>query len=69
MGKDKIDRPTKEHFDQFDLANASSATECTGLITHFPTDEDLEAYMDVYSFQATPYLYEDEKDKNDKNKI
>ena len=47
-------RPVEEEFDHFSLCNACSSTECTGLVTHFATDEELDAYMDVYSFQATP---------------
>ncbi len=56
----KRKRPTKEDFDHFSMCNASSATECTGLVTHFADEDDLEAYMDVYSFQATPCGNEDE---------
>ncbi len=43
----------KEEFDKFSFGNASSATECTGLITHMPTSEDLDAYMEVYDYQAS----------------
>lgn len=50
----KKKRPLKEEFDKFALCNASSATDCTGLITHMPTDEELEAYSEVYDFQARP---------------
>lgn len=45
-------RPT-EHYDHLDDAfgNASSATECTGLIAHAPlTEEELESFMDIYDF-------------------
>ena len=68
MMKEKI-RPTEEHLEKFDLANASSATECTGLVTHFATEEELESYMDVYNFQATPYFDETEEIKKGKNKF
>lgn len=56
-------RPTEEFYDKFAMGNASSATECTGLITHMPTDEDLEAYQEVYDFQASPAI-SDEDIKN-----
>ena len=66
--KDKK-RPVKEEFDHFSMCNACSATECTGLITHFATDDELDAYMDVYSFQATPQKDESETEELQKNKI
>lgn len=50
----KKKRPVMEEFDKFELSSVSSATECTGLITHMPTDEDLEAYQEVYNYQASP---------------
>lgn len=50
----KKKRPVIEEFDKFDLCNASSATDCTGLITHMPTDEELEAYHQVYDYEARP---------------
>ena len=52
MKKEK--RPVIEEYDKFAFGNASSATECTGLITHMPTDDDLEAYQEVYDFCASP---------------
>lgn len=52
-------RPTKEHYDKFAFGNVSSATECTGLITHMPTDEELDAYREVYDYQASPAVSED----------
>jgi len=62
-------RPTEEYYDKFAFGNVSSATECTGLITHMPTDEDLEAYQQVYDYQASPAVSEEElknikKEKN-----
>lgn len=42
-----------ESYDHLDAAysNASSATECTGLIAHAPlTEDELESYMDIYDF-------------------
>ncbi len=56
----KKKRPIKDDFDHFSMCNACSATECTGLVTHFATEDELEAYMDVYSFQATPCADNDE---------
>ena len=56
--------PKKDSFDHLLMTNAASATECTGLITHLPTEDELEAYMDVYTYQAIPVKDEKEKDKN-----
>lgn len=56
-------RPVKDEFDHFSMCNACSANECTGLVTHFATEDELEAYMDVYSFQATPCSDDDETQK------
>ena len=53
-------RPILEEYDKFSFGNASSATECTGLITHMPTDEDMEAYQEVYDFCASPAVSEEE---------
>ncbi len=47
-------RPVLEEYDKFAFGNVSSATECTGLITHRASDEELEAYQEVYDFQASP---------------
>lgn len=57
-------RPIKEEFDHFSMCNACSATECTGLVTHFATEDELEAYMDIYSYQAIPAGDENETQKN-----
>ncbi len=46
-------RKPAEDYDHLDDAygNASSATECTGLIAHAPlTEEELESFMDIYDF-------------------
>ncbi len=69
MENEKEKRPTDEQLDKFDLANACSMNECTGLVTHFATEEELESYMDIYSFQATPVLDETEEIKTGKNKF
>lgn len=47
-------RPIIEEFDKFAFGNAVSSNECTGLITHYPTDEELEEYQEIYDFQASP---------------
>lgn len=45
--------------------NACSSTECTGLIPQLPaTEEELEAYMEVYDF-GPPIVEKNEK--NDRN--
>lgn len=41
-----------DKYDKFDLANAISTTDCTGLIPTPPlNEEELESYMDIYDFQ------------------
>lgn len=53
----KEKRPLK-HYDHLDdaFSNASSQTECTGLISHAPlTDEELESFRDIYDY-APPDL-------------
>ena len=43
-------RPLKE-YDKFEFSHVCSSTDCTGLITVPPADEDeLENYMDLYDF-------------------
>jgi hypothetical protein len=53
-------RPLLSEFDKFTFANVSSATECTGLVTHMPTEEDMEAYREVYDFEASPIVSDEE---------
>ena len=52
MNKKKI--PSDERHpidDRFDFSDSYSTTECTGLITVPPADEDeLENYYDIYDF-------------------
>ena len=55
IGKDdfimKKKIPDNSKPDKFDLANACSTNDCTGLITVPPEDEhELENYMDFYDF-------------------
>lgn len=56
-------------FDKFAFGNASSMTECTGLITHQATDEELEAYREVYDFYGSPAVSDksEEQIKEGKN--
>lgn len=54
--------PIEQEFDYLAMTNSASPTECTGLVTHFSTEEELENYMDVYTYQAIPV--KDEKGKN-----
>ena len=58
MGDKKM--PVEQEFDHLAMTNSASATECTGLVTQFSTEEELESYMDVYTYQAIPT-----KDKNE----
>jgi len=53
-------RPIIDNYEHFSLWNSASATECTGLVTHFSTEDELENYMQIYNYQAIPT-----KDKNE----
>lgn len=46
--------PIEQDFDHLSYTNSAAPTECTGLVTHFSTEEELESYMDVYTYQAIP---------------
>lgn len=60
MGKKAVPK-RNENSEQFKLSNAGSATECTGLITVPPENEDeLENYSRVYDFGA--FIDDDEND-------
>lgn len=52
--------------DDYDyLSNAASARDCTGLIPFLPTsEEELEAYSDVYQFE--PPVISAKKSKSDR---
>ena len=56
-------RPLISEFDKFAFGNVSSANECTGLVTHMPTEEDMEAYREVYDFEASPAMSEEERNQ------
>lgn len=44
-------KPSPDDFDKFDFSHVCSSTDCTGLITVPPVDEDeLENYMEMYDF-------------------
>ena len=65
--KDKK-RPVTEEFDKFAFGNAASSTECTGLITHYPTDEEMEAYQEIYDFQASPAVSDKSREQINEGK-
>ncbi len=47
---DKINKPYEED-EKFDITNAASVGECTGLIKQIPlTDEEFASYHDVYDY-------------------
>lgn len=49
-------RYVSDYTDQMDMCNASSVSDCTGLIPSLPRSEDeLEAYEMVYDFMP-PYV-------------
>ena len=50
----KKKRPILEEYDKFEMGNASSMTECTGLIRCMATDEELEAYHEIYDYEGRP---------------
>ena len=54
--------------DDYDyLSNAASARDCTGLIPFLPTsEEELEAYNDVYQFE--PPVISAKKSKSDRER-
>lgn len=56
--------PIEQEFDHLSYTNSASPTECTGLVTHFSTEEELESYMDIYTYQAIPV--KDEKFQKEK---
>lgn len=57
-----------DHLDEL-RADACSSTECTGLIlTPTETDEELEAYMEVYDF-GPPIVSEEEPKREENSKI
>ena len=61
-------RPIIEEFDKFAFGNAASANECTGLITHQATDEELEAYQELYDYQASPAVADKSEEQNKEGK-
>lgn len=59
--KNKQKRPTE--FDKFELGNACSMTECTGLVTHMATEEELDAYREIYDFYGSPAVSDKSKEQ------
>ena len=48
---EKINKPYEDEFDKFDLTNAATVQECTGLIQQIPlTDEEFASYHDLYDY-------------------
>jgi len=44
-----------EEFEKFDLANAASPTECTGLIQQIPeSDDEFDSYHEIYNYGPRP---------------
>ncbi len=51
--KRPFSEPLEKEYDKFETANACSAYDCTGLIQVPPqNEEEQEAYMDIYDYQA-----------------
>lgn len=58
--KKKNQNKPLEEYDKFDLGNAISAQECTGLITVPPqSDGEKEAYMAIFDYGAPDALEEE----------
>ena len=48
---EKINKTYEDEFDKFDLTNAATIHECTGLIQQIPlTDEEFASYHDLYDY-------------------
>ena len=48
---DNINKPYEDNFEKFDITNAATVRECTGLIQQIPlTDEEFESYHDIYDY-------------------
>ncbi len=51
--KEEEQAKIQREYDKFDLGNACSAHECTGLIPTPPqTDEEMESYMAIMDYRA-----------------
>ncbi len=60
-GTDPTSGADKE-YDKYDLGNACSGTDCTGLMPTPPqNDAEMESYQDIYDYQATVVSEEDKK--------
>ncbi len=59
----------QREYEKFDLGNASSAHECTGLIPTPPqTDEEMESYMAIFDYRAPDAVSEEEEKIAEKTK-
>lgn len=57
----------EREYDKFDLGNACSACECTGLIPTPPlTDEEMESYMAICDYRAPDVLEQKDEEKEKK---
>ncbi|MBE7048485.1 MAG: hypothetical protein E7393_03830 [Ruminococcaceae bacterium] len=60
--KDFSPNERQEEYDKFELCNACSSTDCTGLIPTPPqTEEEMESYMAIYDYQPPNVEVEKEK--------
>lgn len=58
---------TKDGSSLFELTNAATVMECTGLIQVPPeNEEELENYADVYNFSRTEPAVSEQKEENAK---
>ncbi len=71
VGYDRVDFPVMPMeagdmrlFPDEYMANAASASECTGLVQVSPADEDvMDAYEDIYSFRQPKPIIDEDKEK------
>lgn len=71
MEKDRMNQ--KQSVDmqeyEFDICNACSATDCTGLIPVAPQDEsELDSYKDIYNFEPPKRQNSGKKTNDHSNK-
>lgn len=60
--KDVKGAALNDEYDKFELCNACSSTDCTGLIPTPPlTEEEMESYMDIYDYQPPNVTERDDK--------
>ncbi len=69
VGYDRVDFPVMPMepgdmrlFPDEYMANAASATECTGLVQVSPADDEvMEAYADIYSYRQSKPIIDEER--------